>query len=356
MPSPLIALLIASILIALTIFIFWPEWGLIARWRRARRLTRRVLREDALKYIFAAEREGRIISAQAIAGALQVTVDEAAGLLGEMERLGLVEVADRGLRLTPEGRSAALHIIRAHRLWERYLADETGFAEVEWHAQAEEQEHHLAPAQVEALAERLGHPAYDPHGDPIPTAAGDIAQVKTIPLSALEENAAARIVHIEDEPEVVYAQLVAEGLHPGMEIQVIERTPQRIRFWVDGDERVLAPMLAANVSVTPIPPPAPEIAHGERLSSLKMGEMAEVIGISRACRSSERRRLMDLGIVPGTRIQVAFRSPSGDPTAYLVRDTLIALRKEQADMISIRKITSKEQVARSKEQVAGGKE
>ncbi|NOX60658.1 MAG: hypothetical protein GXP42_01715 [Chloroflexi bacterium] len=338
MPSPLLTLLIATILIVLIILVTWPEWGLVARWRRARRLTKRVLREDALKHIFEAEREGHEVTAKAIAGALQVTVNDAVELLAEMERLGLVEMSERGLRLTPEGRSAALHIIRAHRLWERYLADETGFQEVEWHSQAEHQEHHLAPAQLEALAERLGNPAFDPHGDPIPTAEGDIAKVESIRLSALEENAAGRIVHIEDEPEMVYAQLVAEGLHPGMEVQVIERTPQRIRFWADGDERVLAPILAANVSVTPIPRRAPEIAHGERLSSLEIGELAEVVGISRACRSSERRRLMDLGIVPGTRIEVAFRSPSGDPTAYLVRDALIALRKEQADMISIRRI------------------
>ena len=74
------------------------------------------------------------------------------------------------------------------------------------------------------------------------------------------------------------------------------------------------------------------------LNSLRLGEEAKVVAVSRACRGPERRRLMDLGILPGVRIEVAMPSPLQDPVAYRVRDTLIALRKEQAQMILIERV------------------
>jgi DtxR family Mn-dependent transcriptional regulator len=80
---------------------------------------------------------------------------------------------------------------------------------------------------------------------------------------------------------------------------------------------------------------AVEALPDERLSSLMPGEAGEVAGISRACHGPERRRLMDLGILPGTPIEAEMSSPSGDPTAYRVRGALIALRREQADLIHV---------------------
>jgi|TARA_B100000315_G_C14277128_1_gene451349 DtxR family Mn-dependent transcriptional regulator len=76
----------------------------------------------------------------------------------------------------------------------------------------------------------------------------------------------------------------------------------------------------------------------ERLSSLRLGESGSVVSLSTDCRGQERRRLMDLGILPGTVISAEMRSPSGDPTAYRIREALIALRHEQADMISITRV------------------
>jgi DtxR family Mn-dependent transcriptional regulator len=149
-------------------------------------------------------------------------------------------------RLTA-GREAALHVIRAHRLWERHLADDTGFAEAEWHQLAEHYEHELTPGQADELAARLGHPTHDPHGDPIPTPGGELIGHGGRPLALLSIAEVARIVHIEDEPETVYAQLVAEGLYPGQWVRLLEVTPQRVRFWANGNEHVVAPIVAANI-------------------------------------------------------------------------------------------------------------
>ena len=194
----------------------------------------------------------------------------------------------------------------------------------------------LSPDETEALSARLGHPILDPHGDPIPTARGEFVPHGGQPLTTLTSGQVARIVHLEDEPAVVYAQLVAEGLHPGMEVQIKEATPQRIRFLAAGEERILAPILANNVSVMPLSvEQAAAIRQSESLADLAIGEMARVVTISPACRGLERRRFMDLGILPGTIIKAEMVSPSGDPTAYRIRGALIGLRKEQAAMINI---------------------
>ena len=81
-----------------------------------------------------------------------------------------------------------------------------------------------------------------------------------------------------------------------------------------------------------------EGSEGEHLNDLKPGETGRVVNISLRCRGPERRRMMDLGILPGTVIKAEMTSPSGDPTAYRIREALIALREEQANMINITRL------------------
>jgi DtxR family Mn-dependent transcriptional regulator len=73
----------------------------------------------------------------------------------------------------------------------------------------------------------------------------------------------------------------------------------------------------------------------EFLADLQPGQHGRVLGLTPACRGAERRRLLDLGFVPGTDVAVEMVSPGRDPTAYRVRGTLIALRREQAGLIRI---------------------
>jgi DtxR family Mn-dependent transcriptional regulator len=336
MPDPLTALLVAALITAGGVLVFWPDRGLYWRWQQARRLTGRVLIEDALKHIHESEMEGRRATMQSLAGALQVTPDRVADLLPQMEERDLLHVEGDHYRLTPEGRDYALHMIRAHRLWEHYLSEHSGFTTHEWHDLAHRQEHLLSPEEVEALSLQLNRPTYDPHGDPIPDAEGKMAAPRGQPLTALGPDQVARIVHLEDEPPAVYAQLVALGLHPGMEVRLLDSEPQRLRLWIAGNEQILAPVVAANVTVVPLPDQVlAEPASTERLSDLKPGEKAVVSGLAPGCRGSERRRFLDLGILPGTAIEAEMISPSGDPTAYRVRGALLALRREQAEFIEI---------------------
>ncbi len=81
----------------------------------------------------------------------------------------------------------------------------------------------------------------------------------------------------------------------------------------------------------------------ERLSALKPGELGKIVSILPGCQGAERRRFMDLGIVPGTIVTAEFTSPGGDPTAYLIRHSLIGLRKEQAEYILIERVANSSQ-------------
>jgi len=339
MTNPFIALLLLALILALGYWLFRPSRGVFWQWRRARSLNQRVLREDALKHLHRCERYGRPATVESLSGALHVTGDSAASLLADLESNQLIRSEGETFRLTPEGREYALHVIRSHRLWERYLADETGYEHEAWHDRAESAEHSLTPEEADALAAELGYPTHDPHGDPIPTANGEMVPHGGQPLNALPVDVPARIVHLEDEPDASYAQLVAEELGPGMIVRIIETSPSRVRFWADGEEHLLAPVVAANISVVPLPTTVEAVLEpGERLSILRPGEHGEVISISGSSRGTERRRFLDLGILPGTHISAELNSPSGDPTAYRVRDALIALRREQADMIRIKRI------------------
>ncbi len=336
MVDPLISLLVVAAALVLAAVLFWPATGLAWRWRRGLAASDRVEVEDALKHLWDGEYRQRPATLESLAGALGLSGRAAAELVDRLGRLDLLHHDDSALRLTSAGRRDALRVIRIHRLWERYLADETGLDAREWHAHAEHREHGTSDQQAEALAATLGYPRFDPHGDPIPMASGEVPPHQGMPLTQLPVDQAAEIVHIEDEPEAVFAQIAAAGLVPGMRVRVLDRSPQRIRVEAETDEVVLAPVVAANVTVVTIEGPA-DVASMTRLSTLSLGESADVVALATSCRGAQRRRLLDLGLVPGTRVTSELRGPSGDPTAYRIRGALIALRSDQASHIFVHK-------------------
>jgi len=341
---PLISLFIGLVLVAAIALLVWPQHGWLDRRRRLRRQNMRILTEDALKSLVKAEIDGREASVTVLGGILQVGQDTIAVVLKEMEMNGLVFWTEDRPELTPEGREYGLHMLRAHRLLERQLADKTGYSETDWHTLADHQEHGLSKEQVEELSSTLGNPTYDPHGDPIPTSDGTVEPHGGKPITRFDAGDHLSIVHIEDEPEAVYAQLVAEGLRPGMEVHLLDKKPERISFWSEGEEHILAPLLANNISVIPIPEEeASQPYEAERLSDLKPGESARVIRIAQAIRGPARRRLLDLGLTPGTLVEAELEAMGGDPVGYRIRGATIALREKQAKRV---------QITRSKEDAA----
>jgi DtxR family Mn-dependent transcriptional regulator len=336
MVNPLIALVTASVIILLGILILWPGRKLLGKLRLAGRQNQRILIEDALKHIYDCERHHTTCPMEKIAGLLSITTDAVTSLLSKLETMRLLQFSEDTFKLTAEGRSYALRIIRTHRLWERYLADETDIPEESWHREAERIEHKLSDEEINALSKHLGNPRYDPHGDPIPTIAGDLPPVKGDLITGRKAGDVVRIVHIEDEPAIIYSQIIAENLHPGHLVEIVEKNNDRIILITQGREISLSPLIARNISVIPVPEQKVPHKPNPTLLSLQVGEAAEVVRLSRSCRGQQRRRLMDLGVVPGSVIRVEMPSATGDPIAYNIRGALIALRKEHARMIYIK--------------------
>lgn len=338
MIEPLLLLIMGVALVAILLFLVVSGRSVVRRLFGGADHMRRIHTEDVLKHAYDCEDRGLAMTLQSAAGMLTLSLDETARVLGALEEHGFLRSRQEVFTLTPEGRSYALRILRVHRLWERYLADETSIHEADWHREAERQEHKLTAEEVDALAAQMGNPQYDPHGDPIPSSDGVVPARKGEPLASVRAGTVARIVHLEDEPPAVYAQLVAQGVYRGMQIYVIESAPERVRFEANGEECVLAPLLARNVTVETLVEQGRERIPYRTLASLSPGQTAIVTSISPACRGAQRRRLMDLGIVPGTRVEAELGSLTGDPVAYTVRGTLVALRKQQADQILIRSL------------------
>ncbi|MFH1196823.1 MAG: metal-dependent transcriptional regulator [bacterium] len=332
---PILIIFATSILILL--IIFHPK-GIKARIQKSEQNKRRMQIEDALKHLYDCEYKNSMCSLQSISGNLAVSTDHASELISTLQKMKLISAEGGHLKLTNEGRSYALKVVRMHRLWERYLADETSLTETEWHDEAHLLEHTLNEEEINKMAAKIGNPIFDPHGDPIPSPEGKIYSVKGKQLCELNEGDFARIIHLEDEPNAIYSQLVAAGLHPAMQIRVMESSKDRIKIDAEGEECIFSPIVAMNVTVQPIDKSEAIIDSFEPLTALKEGESAIVRGISKACRGQQRRRLLDLGIVPGSLITSLMKSPSGDPTAYLVREATVALRKEHAGLIFIKKI------------------
>lgn len=309
---------------------------LFFRLRWLRNKIRRVRIEDALKHLYDYEYQSKIVTIETLSSLLFISVSKIEKLIQQLESLRLIQKKDDIINLTPQGQSYALRIIRFHRLWERYLADETAVDASNWHKKAERREHFLGFEDAEKISKILGYPLFDPHGDPIPTTSGSIPTPKGTALSELSEGANAEIIHIEDEPTEIYNQIIQLGLELEMPLQIKERTSENIVIIVNEKEIALPQQLAANITVLPII--QEELKTYATLDSLEIGQSALVREISPACRGMQRRRLMDFGFVPGTRIENLFRSASGDPTAFKVRGTTVALRKQQSKLIHIEKI------------------
>ncbi len=335
--NPLYNLIIFTVIVILSYFLFRPTKGWFWVFKNNLRLNEKTVIEDILKQLYHDENTGKEATINNVTRSLKFNDGLIIDVLKKMSIIELIELKGDVLKLTNSGRDYALRIVRVHRLWEKYLAEKTGFDKREWHDRAEDMEHKLNHEETNLLAMKLGNPIYDPHGDPIPTKMGKIADVNGVALSILPTNTIGKITHIEDEPEVIYKQILAENIHIGSQVRVVENNPERIVFYAEGEEFKLAPVVASNITVDVLEKDIVVEENTIRLSSLKLNEAATILGISKECRGESRRRLLDLGFVKGTTIRIDMESPLKNPVAYLVKGTSIALRNDQASKILIQK-------------------
>ena len=299
-------------------------------------VTRRIQLEDALKHLLDCDESSRGATVDSLAGALSQPRHKAAEVLGRLRARNLAHAAKDSHHLTKDGRLYALQVVRTHRLYETWLARETGTPPDKWHEVAHKAEHHLAPADVDALANKLSNPRFDPHGDPIPTRDGKLPKRALSALASWPDGNSACIAHIEDEPAILFAKTQLLGLAPGTRID----NPRHLN---DGsiEADVEGRCITLPAAITPlihVDSPAPDelLPIGlHRLSDLAVGSTAVVHGLAPSCAGAERNRLLDLGVTPGTPIRCEFTSPLGSPRSYTIRNTLIALRSYQAERVLV---------------------
>jgi Fe2+ transport system protein FeoA/Mn-dependent DtxR family transcriptional regulator len=288
--------------------------------------------EDALKAAYILQEARGVWGGEELARSVGLSETMAGDVTRALDAFGWAEEDAQGrMHLTEAGEARAWELVRAHRLWERYLVDREGMSLEAVHAEAHRREHETTPEELERLDAGLGHPAWDPHGHAIPAPGCRIPSPLARPL--LEEGTPGsrlRVVCLDDEPAALLAQLVALGLKPGVDVEVLEREPDLLRVRLDGDVVPLAAAAARHVSVVPAP------ALAVPLGELPVGSRARAVEIGGS--GKHQRRMLDMGFVPGAAVTVIRRAPLGDPIEYRVKGTAVALRREDADTVLVEEL------------------
>src|SRR5215213_7232797 len=199
--------------------------------------------EDYAKAIYGLQhQEGGPVSTSALAERLGVAPSSVTAMLKRLDELGLVRYEPyHGVRLTAAGERVALEVIRHHRLLEAFLADALQMPWDRVHDEAEVLEHYISEDLERRIAQKLGDPSTDPHGDPIPSAELDIADDATFSLTELEPGETARFERVSDRDSEMLRYLDERGIHPGVQLALRAREPFEGPLFVEvaGAEHVL---------------------------------------------------------------------------------------------------------------------
>lgn len=163
-----------------------------------------------------------------LAGALGVSPGTVTTMVKAISKDGLLAYVPRvGVELTPEGEALALRVVRRHRILELYLVEKLGYDWSEVHEEAEILEHAVSERLIERMAEALGNPTRDPHGDPIPASDGRIeGESGAVRLSQCATGRAIRVLRVRKQPAATLDYLGGEGVKPGSEGEVTRNDPE----------------------------------------------------------------------------------------------------------------------------------
>lgn len=174
----------------------------------------------------------------ALADSMGVSAPTVTATLGRLQAAGLIDRAEGAVQLTVSGRQAALDIVRRHRLAERFLVDVLGLAWDEVHEEACQLEHALSPKVQLALETFMDNPEVCPHGHPIPSADGSIAEAVGTPLCENASGDEVEIIRIDDEDGELLSYLSSLGMFPGTGVRVCDVAPFKGPLLVEvGDAR-----------------------------------------------------------------------------------------------------------------------
>ncbi len=219
--------------------------------KRSNRITPAM--EDYLKAIYVLQQHVDEVSVSSIGEQLGgIKPGSVTGMLKRLSEMNLITYERyRKVSLTESGKKVALEVVRHHRLLELYLVESLGYSWDEVHEEAEELEHYISPKFAARIAASLGQPAFDPHGDPIPTAEGTLPTSTHISLADLVVGTEVRVVRVCDQEAERLRYLAELGLIPGALVQVVARAPfdGPISVQVDDTVQTLDRRLAQTILV-----------------------------------------------------------------------------------------------------------
>ena len=210
--------------------------------------------QDYLKAIYELTSDGEPANTTALATRLRIAPASVTGMIQKLSKVKppLVEYRKhQGVKLSVQGKKAALEVIRHHRLIEAWLVQTLGYSWDEVHAEAEKLEHAISEDFEARIASALGNPERDPHGDPIPSVNLTMPKESLLPLSALRPGQAAMIKRVNAENPELLRHLDNLGLVPGTKIEITDYSPydHNLTVRIDKQDSVLGLAVSTKIFV-----------------------------------------------------------------------------------------------------------
>jgi len=320
----------------------YSEHRRLQHWRKQMNVSipeparQRVEMEDALKAAYALQNEGNTWYSAELARSLGLPDALAENITRALIASGWAEEGQPGdVRLTETGKARAVELIRAHRLWELYLVDQEGMSLDAVHTEAHHREHEMTAEELEKLDAELGYPAWDPHGHVIPASGSRVpSPAGRSLLQVAIPGGRLRIVSLDDEPVELLTQLVALGLKPGIDVEILSLESNLLRLRLDENVIPLSYDAANHIFVVPAP------AQLTPMGKLAVGSRAQIVELTGS--GKLQRRMLSMGFVPGAEIMVIREAPLGDPLQYRVKRANIALRQDEANTLLVKELLGEE--------------
>ncbi len=303
-------------------------------------------KEDILKFIYNQSKKNQSTNIQNLKSFSKLKISKLIKIIELLIKEKKVKYDEENIKLTLEGLLEAKKIIEKHRKIEKKLFEETSINLEDIHQIAEKEEH-----KEKILESPQNYPCIDHHGDPIKE-----HDIKSICLTKILENPQNinkiyKIVHIEDEPPEIYKKIINLDIAPFEFIKIKQINSTNINILTSKGQKIKLDIITcANIFVTESNDPNTEeefkkiesqIEFITTLDKLKINEQGKIIGLSFYLRGEEKRRILEMGFVKNTIITPIYNNMLGnDPRVYKIKNTKIALRKEQAQKIYVQKITN----------------
>lgn len=182
--------------------------------------------ENYIKAIYHLSLKGKDVTTNSISDSLKTKPSSVTDMVKRLSDKKIINyIKYQGVTLTQKGNHIALGIVRKHRLWEVFLVEKLKFNWDEVHEIAEQLEHIESGVLIKRLDEFLGHPSYDPHGDPIPNERGEINHKEKVSLNDLEINSQGIVIGLKETSPLFLQYLDKTGIYIGVKIKIIEKIP-----------------------------------------------------------------------------------------------------------------------------------